>query len=229
MISENPVSEWVENATLVPPGKRPAEKAGLRKQKERQFGLFRKRSDAAAIVDFLWHYVRNVPRYAATEGEHWALSCLPSTTKTRVTAISLRTMETVVIDDYDAGNTGGFLNVSQHALLDRFGSWDAFESEHPGLLRSTANYRDPGPDQISIEGTLADLHDAVVDDRVGYAIRVLTDRLHRTGQTLQKRGHCPQLADLILEGHPPHCTWTDEPARTPPGTQGPGVVVVYPV
>jgi hypothetical protein len=85
------------------------------------------------------------------------------------------------------------------------GHGDGLEREHPGLDNDESRYKDAGTDQIRLVGALPDIHDAIIDDRVGYAIRVLTERVGSKGRTLQFRGHSPQLADLVLADHPPIC------------------------
>jgi hypothetical protein len=199
---------WIDNPQLVPPGTRPAEGPGRREKRQAQFDRFSRREEADIIVDVLWHYVRNIPRYAATEGEYWALSCLPSTKSPRLSAISLHSMEAIYITEGEGGIPIGHVITSKEALLDRFGSWDAFQREHPGLYpdHNGDKYKDAGPDQIRLIGALPDVHDAVIDDRIGYAIRVLTERVCAKGRTLHSRGHCPQLVDLVLDDRPPSCT-----------------------
>jgi hypothetical protein len=203
----SPVS-WIDNPQLVPSGPRPAEVRGRREKRQIQFERFSGREDADMIVDVLWHYVRNIPRYAATEGEYWALSCLPSTTHPRLTAISLHTMEAIYITEGDDGIPNGQVIASEEALLHRFGSWDAFHREHPGLDpdHDGSKYEDAGTDQIRLIGALPDVHHAIIDDRIGYAIRLLTNRVCAKGRTLHSRGHCPQLADLVLGDRPPTCS-----------------------
>lgn len=196
---------WIDNPQLEPPGTRPAEVPGRREKRQTQFGRFSRREDADVIVDVLWHYVRNIPRYAETEGEYWALSCLPGTTAPRLTAISLHTMEAIYISEGDGGIPNGRVIVSQEALLHRFGSWAAFHREHPDLNPDGTKYEDASIDQIRLIGALPDVHRAIIDDRIGYAIRVLTDRVCDKGRTIHSRGHCPQHADLVLGDRPPSC------------------------
>jgi hypothetical protein len=190
------------------PGTRPAEVPGRREKRQEQFDRFSRREDTDKIVDVLWHYVRNIPEYAATEGEYWALSCLPSTTPPRLTAISLHTMEAIYITAGDDGISNGQVIASEEALLHRFGSWDAFHREHPGLDpdREGSKYEDAGTDQIRLTGALPAVHHAIIDDRIGYAIRVLTDRVRLRGRTIHARGHCPQLANLVLGDRHPFCS-----------------------
>lgn len=179
---------------------------GRRERRQAQFDRFSRREDADLIVDVLWHYVRNIPRYAATEGEYWALSCLPGTTPSRLTAISLHTMEAIYITDGDDGTPDARVIASAEAIIHRFGSWNVFHREHPSLdLDEGSNYKDAGIDQIRLIGALPDVHHAITDDRIGYAIRVLTDRVRLNGRTIHAKGHCPQLADLVLGDRPSSC------------------------
>jgi hypothetical protein len=122
---------------------------GRREKRQAQFDRFSRREDTDMIVDVLWHYVRNIPRYAATEGEYWALSCLPSTTPRRLTAISLHTMEAIYITEGDDGIPIGQVITSEDALFHRFGSWDAFQRDHPRLRpdHEGSKYEDAGTDR----------------------------------------------------------------------------------
>jgi hypothetical protein len=204
-LEESSPESWIDNPELVPPGTRPAEVPGKREKRQAPFDRFSRRANTDMIVDVLWHYVRNTPRYAATEGEYWVLSCLPGTKPPRLTAITLHMMEAIYITEGEDGTLNGHVITSKNALLKRFGSWDAFKREHPGLDPDESEYEDAGGDQIRLSGALPDVHDALIDDRIGYAIRVLTERVREKGRTVNTTGHCPQLVDLVLDDRPPSC------------------------
>jgi hypothetical protein len=188
---------WVED-----PGQRPGDDSGLRERKHPRFAQFMARPESDLIIDVLWHYIRHVPRRATSERNAWSLSCLPGGgSPRRLAVVSMRTMEVIV-----AGPADGFMIVSEEALVAHFGDWDRFSKEHPGLEPAASTYRDAGHDQVMLRGSLPALHDAIIDDRVGAAIRSLTARVYALGRTIHWRGHCPQLADLVLDDAVPRCT-----------------------
>lgn len=191
---------WVDDPGSLEPGSRPADSPGSRERKQPRFAKFCALPESDVITDVLWHYIRDVPGYAAAERSHWALSCLAGSAAGRDAVISMRTMEVIVL-----GRRAGFLVVSEDALLRRFGNWTGFSQRHPGLEPAESYYKDPGRDQVRLSGSLSALHGAVTDDRVGYAIRTLTARVFKLGRTLHHRGHCPQLADLVLDEDSPPC------------------------
>lgn len=193
---------WIDRPELVPPGARPAASPGARARCQAQFDRFAGREDARLIVNTLWHYVRNLPRYAAAEGVYWALSCLPGTRPPRLTAISLRTMESIVVREAVGGVPDGYMMVGAQALYGRFGSWDLFRKEFPGLDLDLGDL-EAGLDQVCVQGDLPSLRAAVVDGRVAYAIRALTHEVCGIGSTPHTWNHCPQLADLVLADRPP--------------------------
>jgi hypothetical protein len=129
------------------------------------------------------------------------MSCLPGGgSPGRLSAVSMRTVEVIV-----TGSASGFMIVSEDALIRGFGDWDRFSQQHPRLEPETSAYRDAGHDQVRLRGSLPALHDAITDGLVGYAIRSLTARVYALGQTIHWRGHCPQLADIVLDDAAPGC------------------------
>lgn len=199
---------WVADPGCTGPGRRPWDAAGLREQKQPRFAKFCALPQSGLIIDVFWHYIRHVPRYAGSERSAWSLSCLPGNSRNRLAVVSMRTMEVIV-----AGPSSGFLVVSEDALMGRFGGWDAFAWRHPGLDAEESGYRDAGGDQVVLRGSMEALHDAVTDDGIGFAIRTLTARVCSLGRTIHARGHCPQLADLVLDEARPHCAVAGAQAR----------------
>jgi len=193
---------WVADPGCAGPGRRPGDAAGLRERKQPRFARFCALPQSGLITDVLWHYIRHVPRYAASERSTWSLSCLPGGSRQRLAVVSMRTMEVIV-----ARPSSGFMVVSEDALMRRFGGWDAVTRRHPGLDAGQSRYRDAGDDQVVLSGSLAALHGAVTDDGIGFAIRTLTARVYVLGRTIHGRGHCPQLADLVLDEARPPCTF----------------------
>jgi hypothetical protein len=193
-MDESTLVRWVDDPGSIEPGRRPADPPGLRERKQARFAKFCALPESDLITDVLWHYMRNVPRYAASERSQWALSCMADVPAGRLAVVSMRTMEVIVM-----GRSAGFLIVSEDAVMRRFGGWDAFSRQHPELEPRESNYKDPGDDQVRLSGCLSAMHGAVTDERIGYVIRALTARVFRLGRTMHHRGHCPQLADLVLD------------------------------
>jgi hypothetical protein len=209
-MSEMPgeLRRWVEEPGCVEPGQRPGDAAGLRERKQPRFAKFCALPQSGLIIDVLWHYLRQVPRYAGSERSAWSLSCLPGTSRERLAVVSMRTMEVIV-----AGPSSGFLVVSEDALMRGPGGWDGFAARHPGLTAEDSRYRDAGGDQVVLRGSMQALHDAVTDGGICLAIRTLTARVYCLGQTIHGRGHCPQLADLVLDQANPDCAAGADRAR----------------
>jgi len=209
---------WLQDPTSVAPGARAPEEPGVRQRKEKALERFLRTPYADDVVHVLQHYVRGcIPRYRATEREYWSLSCMPGTFRGRLAAVSLRSMETFVVQSIgvpaEESETGepsdvlaGFVIVSRSALQEGFGAGlGRLEAEHPGLIVEPSRYRDAGDDQVRLLGELVDVHDALVDDAVAYAARALSTRLVDGGRTMQKHGHCYQLADLVVGDAAPSC------------------------
>ncbi|MEU7994048.1 HNH endonuclease [Micromonospora sp. NPDC049060] len=151
-----------------------------------------------------------VPDAAATEREYWALSCLPGTRTDppRLSAISLKTMETFVLHEptepaADA-RAEGFM-VVRKSVLDARWTPAAFRAAHPGITRWPSDYVDAGPDQECLAGGVDDLIAVLGDERVVLAARALTEPLLRS-RTLHARGHSQPLADAVLGRHE-HTDW----------------------
>ncbi|MDI5940270.1 MULTISPECIES: HNH endonuclease [unclassified Micromonospora] len=143
-----------------------------------------------------------VPDAASTERDRWALSCLPSTRTDprRLSAISMKTMETFVLHEPTEPGVGaraeGFL-VVRRSVLDRHWTPAGFRAAHPALTTWRSDYVDAGPDQECLAGDVEDLIAALGDERVVLAARALTEPLLRS-RTLHARGHCQPLADAVL-------------------------------
>ncbi|MEW2376124.1 HNH endonuclease [Micromonospora sp. NPDC047812] len=148
-----------------------------------------------------------VPDAATTEREYWALSCLPSTRTTprRLSAVSMKTMETFVLHEPATGaRAEGFL-VVRKSVLDRHWTPAEFRASHPAITRWPSDYVDAGPDQECLAGGVDDLIAALGDERVVLAARALTEPLLRS-RTLHARGHDQELADAVLGRHE-HTDW----------------------
>jgi len=207
-VAPDELRRWVEDPGCIEPGRRPGDAAGLRERKQARFARFCALPQSGLIIDVFWHYIRHVPRYAGSERSAWSLSCLPGTSRERLAVVSMRTMEVIV-----AGPSSGFLVVSENALMRGPDGWDGFAARHPGLAAEDSRYRDPGGDQVVLRGSMQALHDAVTDGGICFAIRTLTARVYSLGQTIHGRGHCPQLADVVLDEASPDCAAGGDRAR----------------
>ncbi|MFG3421251.1 HNH endonuclease [Micromonospora sp. NPDC048063] len=151
-----------------------------------------------------------VPDAATLEREHWALSCLPGTRTNppRLSAISMKTMETFVLHEPTEpaadGRAEGFLIVRK-SVLDAHWTPAAFRAAHPGIIRWPSDYVDAGSDQECLAGGVDDLIAALGDERVVLAARALTEPLLRS-RTLHARGHSQPLADAVFGRHE-HTDW----------------------
>jgi hypothetical protein len=63
----NQLSRWVDDPGCLGPGRRPGDDSGLREHKQPRFARFTIRPESDLITDVLWHYMRHVPRRAASE------------------------------------------------------------------------------------------------------------------------------------------------------------------
>ncbi|MEU8044339.1 HNH endonuclease [Micromonospora echinofusca] len=151
-----------------------------------------------------------VPDAAVTEREYWALSCLPGTRTNppRLSAVSMKTMETFVLHEPSGQGPGarpeGFM-VVRKSVLDRLWAAADFRAAHPAITRWPSDYVDAGPDQECLAGDVEDLIAALGDERVVPAARALAESLLRS-RTLHARGHNQPFADAVLGRHE-HTDW----------------------
>ncbi|WP_143234438.1 hypothetical protein [Paractinoplanes atraurantiacus] len=136
----------------------------------------------------------------ATERDFWTMSCLPSTTERRLSAISMRFMEVCVLhapEDVEAGAAAMFVIVRRSVLAVPGESNEHLGDRYPGLTFSPSEYRDAGTDQIRASGWHDDLVEALHEPRFALSARVLAEHL-LTGQTVHWEGHNYELADTVL-------------------------------
>jgi hypothetical protein len=142
-----------------------------------------------------------VPDAAATERDHWALSCVPGTTPGRLSAISIKTMETFVLHEPDepdgAGSAKAFVIVRRSTLERYSDSGRVLDESLPGLNFEASDYRDPGPNQIRVRGWHHEIMAALGDEYFAAAARELVTPL-LASRTMHGRGHSYQLADHVL-------------------------------
>ncbi len=162
----------------------------------------------------------------ATEGEYWALSCLPTTTPRRLSALTMRITDMLVIyraspeparDTAPAKDTApargtapaqpapvqpapveALMIVERSALEGGFGSRAQANRRYPRLLFTDSDFHGAGTDQMLIRGPWAQLARALADERIGFAARQLAQRMMRSGRVMHWRGHNPLLADHVL-------------------------------
>jgi hypothetical protein len=140
-----------------------------------------------AVVQANCVYLHTVMTSPATrEREYWALSCMPTTTRGRLSAVSMLTMEVFVLHDQGDAEPDAFVIVR-----DEFG-------DLPGVMCEPSTYRDGGSSQWRLSGTALDVEAALERDDVGASARDLASNLMARGKTLQWRGHHFGLADLAL-------------------------------
>jgi hypothetical protein len=136
----------------------------------------------------------------ATERDFWTMSCLPPTTPSRLSAISMRIMEVFVLDapeDPEAGAIRGFVILRRSVLAGGRASDEQLGAQYPGITFEPSPYRDAGEDQVRAYGWHDDLIEALHQPRFALAARVLAEHLLR-GHTQHWEGHNYQLADEVL-------------------------------
>ncbi|TDC02425.1 hypothetical protein E1091_00810 [Micromonospora fluostatini] len=141
-----------------------------------------------------------VPEPAATERDHWALSCQPTTNGGRLSTINMRRMETFVLlpPEGTDEDVWGFMVVRDSVLSRYAGAGQGIEERYPDLTFDRARrYQDAGDDQVQVFGRYDELIDALAEEPFAAAARELATSL-LTGRTNNARHHNYQLADRVL-------------------------------
>lgn len=149
----------------------------------------------------------------ATEGEYWALSCLPGTTRWRLSALTMRTMDALVVNKpREAAQIGvqALMIVVRSVLDGGFGGRQAARDAFPALEIVDSEYYEAGPDQVLIQGPWRDFVAALAHPVVVESVALLATRMMGIGRTLHFRGHNRLLVADVLD---------DDPVLTPPGTR----------
>ena len=138
---------------------------------------------------------------AVTEGEFWALSCLPGTTPRRLSALTMRATDILVI--YKAAAVASspveaLMIVERSTLEAGFGSRQAAEDRHPGVRFTDSHYYGAGEDQMMVSGPHDEFVAVLSDDAVAEAAQALARRMMGQGRVLFWRGHNRLLADHVL-------------------------------
>ena len=157
----------------------------------------------APVVDVATAYVTAaIADAAATEGEFWALSCLPGTTPGRLSAITMRATDIVVIyktvPALARSPVDALIIVERSSLEAGFGSRESAQRRYPHIRFSDSTYHGAGEDQMMLSGP----HDGMVtvlgDAVVAEAAKALAQRVMCQGRVLFWRGHNRLLADHVL-------------------------------
>ncbi|GAB3799744.1 hypothetical protein [Micromonospora zhanjiangensis] len=169
------------------------------KDKQARYAELRDHPDlhSAVVAANRAYLAAAVPDAEVMECAHWALTCLPTTRTGRLSAISMKGMETFVLEL--AAGSGS--NVEVHGFVNlRPSSLPAeFASTFPRLeLSRDRAYEDGGEDQAQLHGHHEDLIAALNHPAVAAAARQLAQDLLRSG-TSYSRFHNYQLADAVLE------------------------------
>jgi hypothetical protein len=166
-----------------------------------------------AVVDLATAYVgAAIDDPARTEGEYWALSCLPGTTTGRLSALTMRITDMLVIyradpdgrpiglDRSKDGSTrvDALMIVERSTLEAGFGRRSLARRRHPRLAFTDSDYHGAGTDQMMISGPAQPMVRALGDERVAEAARGLAARMMGGGRVMHWRGHNPLLTDHVL-------------------------------
>jgi hypothetical protein len=141
-----------------------------------------------------------VPEPFRTERDGWSLSCLPGTTPRRLSALTMRTMDALVINRPGPDERGAqaLMIVARSALDGGFGGREAARDALPELRVVDSAYHEAGPDQALVSGAWEELVVALGHPVVVAAVRELAERMMGMGRTLHWRGHNYLLADDVL-------------------------------
>lgn len=134
----------------------------------------------------------------ATAGEYWALSCLPGTTKQRVSALTMRITDILVVNRVDH-RAEALVIVERSSVETAFASHSDLNQEFPELRFEESSYHGAGLDQLKISGSARRLARCLDDPRIGEPARAMARHMMTSGRAMHWRGHSPVLADLVLE------------------------------
>jgi hypothetical protein len=139
---------------------------------------------------------------AATEGEFWALSCLPGTTPGRLSALTMRATDILVIYrtlPKIAGSPVDALMIVERSTLESgFGRRELAQERYPHVDFVDSTYYGAGEDQMMVRGPFDEMVAALGDPVVADAARALAERMMGGGRVLFWRGHNRILTDHVL-------------------------------
>jgi hypothetical protein len=136
-----------------------------------------------------------------TEGEFWALSCLPGTTPGRLSALTMRATDILVIYKVAAAASSpvdALMIVERSTLEAGFGRRQAAERRYPRVRFTDSHYYGAGEDQMMVSGPHDELVAVLGDEVVAEAAGALARRMMDQGRVLFWRGHNRLLADHVL-------------------------------
>ncbi|MFD6881470.1 hypothetical protein [Rhodococcus sp. NPDC060084] len=163
---------------------------------------FRHRDDGDQITRIIGGYLsRCVPYPVRTEHHCWALSCLtrPGKSFGRLSCLTIAMTETLVIYQDRGMPPGGKIQVNEAELFPTDASEFMFFRRHPAVRVAEVDYQESGPGQLFLYADTLDALERLVDD-VAVTRAAATTALHimRKGPCMQRRVHCPQLADAAF-------------------------------
>jgi hypothetical protein len=138
---------------------------------------------------------------AGTERVYWALSCLPGTTPRRLSALTMRITDILVVYRSRRAPTteaDALVIVERSALEAGFGSREVARERYPRLRFTDSDYHGAGIDQMMVSGPGEELVRGLRDEAVADAARLMARRMMRGGRVMHWRGHNPLLADHVL-------------------------------
>jgi hypothetical protein len=185
-----------------PSGTAPAQRAlGIDATKQRKYEKLAKGPFFEPVVNLARAYVAAaITDPAGTEGEFWALSCLPGTTPGRLSALTMRITDILVIyrtEPTPAAQVEALMIVERSTLEAGFGTRAVARRRHPRLRFTDSDYYGAGMDQMMISGPWQPMVRSLSDERVAEAAGQMADRMMR-GRVMHWRGHNPLLADHAL-------------------------------
>ncbi|MET7403485.1 hypothetical protein ABZS66_59440 [Dactylosporangium sp. NPDC005572] len=157
----------------------------------------------APVVEVATAYVAAaIPDAAATEGEYWALSCLPGTTPGRLSALTMRATDIVVIYQVLPKTPGSpvdaLMIVERSTLESGFDGREQARQRYPHLHFVDSEYYGAGEDQMMVRGPADEVAAVLRDPVVTEAAQALAQRVMGSGRVLFARGHNRLLADHAL-------------------------------
>ncbi|MEV4510701.1 hypothetical protein AB0K00_17235 [Dactylosporangium sp. NPDC049525] len=139
---------------------------------------------------------------AKSEGEYWALSCLPGTTPGRLSALTMRATDIVVIYQVLPKTPGSpvdaLMIVEKSTLESGFGRRTVAQERYPHLQFVDSDYYGAGEDQMMVRGPYDEIAAVLQDPVVAEAAQALAQRVMGSGRVLFARGHNRILADHAL-------------------------------
>jgi hypothetical protein len=170
--------------------------------KQRKYELLARGPYFTPVVELAQAYVTAaIADPARTEAEYWALSCLPGTTPRRLSALTMRITDILVIYralPVESGRAEALMIVERSTLEAGFGTRALARRRYPRLQFTDSEYHGAGLDQMMVSGPCEQLVRALRDESVAEAARQLAERVMRSGRVMHWRGHNPLLADHAL-------------------------------